>query len=243
MSHAIITVAQARATGLSWYFTGQPCKRGHIAKRNVTGRACRTCAADERRARESASRAKRHRACVICGELFRPKTNAKTCSYAHLRAWRNGKGRIWKKNNPDKYAEVARRCTRQWRLANPDKVRMIEKRRKRDPSKLYEYTKKWRAAHPERLALHSNRRRMRKKAAGGCHTAEDATAILKAQRHKCASCQTDLRKGRASRDHIIPISKGGSDDRRNIQWLCRSCNSKKRNKDPLDFARENGLLL
>ena len=30
-------------------------------------------------------------------------------------------------------------------------------------------------------------------------------------------------------DHIIPISKGGTNDRYNLVWVCRSCNSSKHN--------------
>jgi hypothetical protein len=40
----------------------------------------------------------------------------------------------------------------------------------------------------------------------------------------CVYCQS---KRRLEIDHIIPISKGGTDDRHNLQTLCRTCNRKK----------------
>lgn len=39
----IINRDSARAQGLTRYFTGQPCKRGHIAERQVTNTACIVC--------------------------------------------------------------------------------------------------------------------------------------------------------------------------------------------------------
>jgi hypothetical protein len=58
-------------------------------------------------------------------------------------------------------------------------------------------------------------------------------AVLARDKWKCLSC------GRSSRedgvllevDHIIPRSKGGSDDMTNLQTLCKKCNIGKSNKD------------
>jgi hypothetical protein len=47
----IITRGKARAKGLRFYFTGAPCKRGHITRRYVSGHACAVCGlSDERKA-------------------------------------------------------------------------------------------------------------------------------------------------------------------------------------------------
>jgi len=42
----IITRSEARSLGLPTYFTGKPCKRGHIDARHVSSRACCTCTRD-----------------------------------------------------------------------------------------------------------------------------------------------------------------------------------------------------
>lgn len=49
----IITSADAKARGLKWYFTGVPCRNGHMAKRSLSNRECRRCV-DERDGRKRA---------------------------------------------------------------------------------------------------------------------------------------------------------------------------------------------
>jgi 5-methylcytosine-specific restriction endonuclease McrA len=46
------------------------------------------------------------------------------------------------------------------------------------------------------------------------------------QNHKCAICGVIKP---LTRDHIIPVTKGGQHTKGNIQGLCRSCNSRKHN--------------
>ena len=43
ISHEIITRKEAIGLGLAYYFTGKPCKNGHIAKRRVTHKGCFEC--------------------------------------------------------------------------------------------------------------------------------------------------------------------------------------------------------
>lgn len=48
--------------------------------------------------------------------------------------------------------------------------------------------------------------------------------------YKCLLCGRKFDISDLTVDHIIPLSKGGKHEWRNIQPLCKSCNSKKHNK-------------
>jgi hypothetical protein len=39
----IITRAEAKTRGLKRYFTGKPCKRGHVVERRVSSSGCPEC--------------------------------------------------------------------------------------------------------------------------------------------------------------------------------------------------------
>lgn len=72
-------------------------------------------------------------------------------------------------------------------------------------------------------------RRARKKNAGGKFTRKEIDDLFLRQNGACAICDTGLLFG-FHRDHIIPLSRGGTNDISNIQLLCPPCNITKRDK-------------
>ena len=51
---SIISRDEARALGLKRFFTGNPCKRGHVAERDVDSRECMDCSRERARKRRAA---------------------------------------------------------------------------------------------------------------------------------------------------------------------------------------------
>ena len=61
----------------------------------------------------------------------------------------------------------------------------------------------------------------------GSHTFGEWELLLKQYNHTCPCCKKQEPKIKLTRDHIIPLSKGGSDLIENIQPLCITCNIRK----------------
>ena len=58
---------------------------------------------------------------------------------------------------------------------------------------------------------------------------DEVRAEILASDQTCESCGS---KQNLEVDHIIPVSRGGTSDRENLQALCRSCNRRKHNQVP-----------
>ena len=58
--------------------------------------------------------------------------------------------------------------------------------------------------------------------------------VLMRDNYTCQICGATVKDGaKLEIDHIIPKSKGGSDDENNLQVLCRQCNREKHNRTDL----------
>ncbi|KKL73353.1 hypothetical protein LCGC14_2075770 [marine sediment metagenome] len=83
---------------------------------------------------------------------------------------------------------------------------------------------------PERIRFLNCRRTARKHNAKGTHTSEEWEVLKRKYNYMCLCCKQQAPFITLSEDHIIPLSRGGSDYIDNIQPLCRSCNSRKNTK-------------
>ena len=94
-----------------------------------------------------------------------------------------------------------------------------------------------------RASVRDHMRRARMGVTTDWFNPEQITALLIKQHQRCANCLCPITAETMHKDHIVPLSRGGSNSIKNIQLLCIPCNRRKYNKDPFDFAKENGRLL
>lgn len=87
---------------------------------------------------------------------------------------------------------------------------------------------RYRERYPEKNAEWIRAYRERLQNAEGTYTEEDWNTLCRHYENRCLRCkkQTELVP-----DHVVPLSKGGSNYIENIQPLCKNCNAIKTNRD------------
>ncbi|MBU0906867.1 MAG: HNH endonuclease [Nanoarchaeota archaeon] len=72
---------------------------------------------------------------------------------------------------------------------------------------------------------------------GGTHTVKEWNDLKEKHNYICANpfCKKKEPEIRLVQDHIVSLKRGGSNDIKNIQPFCKSCNSKKHTKSLCEF--------
>ena len=63
-------------------------------------------------------------------------------------------------------------------------------------------------------------------------------ALFARDGHLCLYCGNAFSPRQLTRDHIVPISRGGADRWSNVVSACRECNQRKRNRTPCEWGVE-----
>lgn len=117
-----------------------------------------------------------------------------------------------------------------WAATNDESVATSHRKYyERNREEVISRSKKWaeKNADKVRVAKANNRRRRRaaKNAGKGHFTVEEFDALCSAYGYACLCCGVTDRILEA--DHVVPLTRGGSDEISNIQPLCGECNRRK----------------
>ncbi len=193
------------------------------------------------------------RECLKCKNTFTPrmwnqtfcgsKTKKEGCSYkAHI-------ARI-KEYVKTHYKEYMKSYQREWKkeqrlISSPYAKRQLELKRKYGRSNEgKEAAKNWRRKNIVKILQWNRKRLLNIRGIEGNHSLEEWNNCKRKYYNQCAICHINeeslanlwSKKGfdMLTKDHIIPLSKGGTDYIQNIQPLCISCNARK-------WAYEEGM--
>lgn len=180
--------------------------------------------------------------------------------------------RQWRIDNREHKAEYMRHYYRanrerelaryyRWKDEHLDDVKVYwraytvsHKDKKREYDKVYRTTyfekisagkREWAESHRDMVRLNGRagaaRRKTRTINAEGKYTRQDVIAQYNRQKGKCYYCGKKV-GGKFHVDHVVPLSRGGSNNPDNLVVACPSCNVRKNSRMPHEWA-EGGRLL
>lgn len=202
---------EAKVSGLSLYFTGRACVRGHVAARRVSNGLC-----------------------VECERVLhrKPEYVAKVQSWADAnRAKRRESSIGWYRRN----RESLLAAERQARASDPDRREKERLMRAKHRAKFAVYFREWASRNRDAVRSHARNNKAKRRAAEGRHGAEDIAELLVLQEWRCAYCYRSVEDGAYQVDHIVPLARGGTNWPSNLCIACSTCNVRKQARSADEF--------
>lgn len=205
---------EAQERGDKYYFTGVPCKRGHVVERFVKTKQCTECNREDCRTRR----------------LDDPKwRDAEKRSYKKHSDKRNQQAREWYLNNKDKmddyysewrenHREEAIERTKEWQRNNPNAVTT--------------QNKKYREQNKDKIRHWANKRRAQKLNATPVWITDEELSQIEALYAECVRLEQETGI-KHHVDHIVPLQGehvSGLHILSNLQVLTAHENGSKNNK-------------
>lgn len=198
-----------------------------------------------------------HKACTKCGELkpvdaFNSDKSKTGGRYPSCKICANNAAKKFREDNPEhvlqrnagyrvKHAEKRRAYQRKYRIEHPGYYSEYMRQWAKDnPQKIAAYRKKTRATvnsrESHKIGMRIRQARLR---ATGTFTRSDVELLKRNQTDKqgrihCWWCNKPISKWHI--DHVIPVSKGGTNTPGNLCLSCPECNHKKSAQMPSEWA-------
>lgn len=151
-----------------------------------------------------------------------------------------------------KNREVEVEARRKYRREHPERIYQTKRKqylkhkekqdrensewKKRNRDRVNAWQKNWRAKDPVRANFIFAKHGLRRRSASGSHSLEQWISRIEFYGWRCVYCGGELTPSTVRQDHILPLSKGGTNWASNLAPACQSCNSKKRDKKPWVFG-------
>lgn len=139
--------------------------------------------------------------------------------------------RMYRERHPDRVAETLRK----YRTAHKDDRRAQDAERyKTDRARIIQWNTEYHRKHRAAVMTRQHARKACLLGNGGHHTTQDWLDKCELLGNVCIYCGESKP---LTRDHKMPVIRGGSNDITNIVPACKSCNSRKRDQTAEEFLR------
>ena len=148
----IISRIEAKTAGMKFYYTGKPCKHGHVTNRYVSNNICVDCQSASNRQHWDENRdrlVQEHRERLVeRGDVYNQTRRERYQEDEEFRNYIKQLASNWYMNNREIVAsnEERKQQQRQYRIDHQDRIREVHKQ--------------WRELNRSRVAQHANRYRM-----------------------------------------------------------------------------------